>query len=199
MSRRTSTFVVVLLAVASLLLWEFFSKHGVGERHINHSAGTGHTGNSGVASGMPREGGQAAFSALIEMVALLESDADTDWAKVDIDALRDHLRDMDQLILWTDSSTEVSSEDSVQYKATGQGNALQALHRMVPMHAKFIAESRGWDISTDVHAEGVEVVITGLQPDDLQRLEALGFYGFMSLDAHHQAHHLMMALGKGMH
>ena len=29
----------------------------------------------------------------------------------------------------------------------------------------------------------------------LSRLNALGFYGFMSLDSHHQAHHYQMAVG----
>src|SRR5690348_17327314 len=38
-----------------------------------------------------REPGQAAFGAIQEMVESLQADPQTDWSKVDVDALREHL------------------------------------------------------------------------------------------------------------
>ena len=39
----------------------------------------------------PIEAGESAFAAIQEIVALLNADPKTDWSKVDIDALRQHL------------------------------------------------------------------------------------------------------------
>ena len=47
----------------------------------------------------PREPGQVAFAANQEVVAILASDPATDWSKVDIEALRQHLIDMNSVTL----------------------------------------------------------------------------------------------------
>jgi len=47
----------------------------------------------------PTQPGQAAFGAMQEIVALLQADPTTDWSKVDIDALRQHLIDMDEVTI----------------------------------------------------------------------------------------------------
>ena len=41
-----------------------------------------------------RETGQAQFAAIAEIAEILRNDASTDWGKVNIQALRDHLVDM---------------------------------------------------------------------------------------------------------
>src|ERR1700712_1206702 len=71
-------------------------------QHDHHGDG-GHDmpaapGAVGIAA-MPSESGQAAFGAITEVVAILQADPRTDWSKVDIDALRDHLVDMDNVSL----------------------------------------------------------------------------------------------------
>jgi hypothetical protein len=43
------------------------------------------------AAPQPTEPGQGAFAAIAEIIALLEADPNTDWSKVDITALREHL------------------------------------------------------------------------------------------------------------
>jgi hypothetical protein len=43
---------------------------------------------------VPQLSGQDAFGAIQEIVGMLEADPATDGSKVDIDALRDHLLDM---------------------------------------------------------------------------------------------------------
>lgn len=47
----------------------------------------------------PAETGEAAFAALSEIVNRLDSDPATDWEKVSIRTLRDHLVDMHRLML----------------------------------------------------------------------------------------------------
>lgn len=41
------------------------------------------------------EGGQAGFAAVSEVISRLDADPETNWAKVNIATLVDHLRDMD--------------------------------------------------------------------------------------------------------
>jgi len=51
------------------------------------------------AASVPSEPGQAAFAAIQEIVGILEADPTTDWSKVNIEALRQHLIDMDNVTL----------------------------------------------------------------------------------------------------
>src|SRR5579859_2920628 len=50
-------------------------------------------------SGIPKQPGQGAFAAIQEIVEILEADPHTDWSKVDINALQQHLIDMDNVTL----------------------------------------------------------------------------------------------------
>ena len=52
-----------------------------------------------------------------------------------------------------------------------------------------------WTITATKQTDGATVSI---QTDDtaaLSRLKALGFFGFLTIGAHHQEHHLQMARG----
>ena len=53
-------------------------------------------GGEGVVPTMP---GQEAFGTIQEIVRILEADPATDWSKVNIGALREHLIDMDEVTM----------------------------------------------------------------------------------------------------
>jgi len=142
----------------------------------------------------PREGGQSAFAAIAEIVALLEADPDTDWSKVDIAVLRDHLVDMDNLMLAT-TATSVVEGDTVRFHVEGKGNALRAIHAMVPAHAAELNESGPWFVDAETTPEGATLTVTSRTPGDLAKAKALGFFGVMAKGSHHQPHHLAMARG----
>ncbi|MGQ7843257.1 hypothetical protein ACUNV4_02190 [Granulosicoccus sp. 3-233] len=141
--------------------------------------------------------GQSTFAAMIEITALLDTDKDTHWATVDLDALHSHLVDMNQLMLLTQSFTEILDDSLIQFTVTGTAEAVAAIHRMVPAHARALRHSRHWDITVKLTDKGAILQITADSHSRLTRLKALGFYGFMSLDSHHQRHHLNIALGNG--
>ena len=48
---------------------------------------------------LPTETGQSAFAVIAEIVAILDAEPNIDWSSVYIDALREHLIDMDELTL----------------------------------------------------------------------------------------------------
>src|SRR5437016_4569299 len=51
------------------------------------------------AAGQPTRPGQEAFGAILEVVQILEADPTTDWSRVNIAALREHLIDMSEVTL----------------------------------------------------------------------------------------------------
>src|SRR5262249_59069954 len=57
--------------------------------------------------------GQAAFSTIGEVVAILKADSSTDWSKVDLDALREHLIDMDDVVMHASVAKRRSEERRV--------------------------------------------------------------------------------------
>src|SRR3954462_9782731 len=63
--------------------------------HAAHHAGASAS-PSGAVPTMP---GQDAFGTIQEIVGILEADPATDWSKVDIEALRQHLIDMNEVTL----------------------------------------------------------------------------------------------------
>jgi len=58
----------------------------------------GHGGMHGAAA-TPTLPGQDAFGAIQEIVGILDADPKTDWSKVDLEALRQHLIDMNEVTL----------------------------------------------------------------------------------------------------
>lgn len=181
----------VLLMVSLLGLWWVDR----GTMPVHSSAHSSH-GTTAHLSASPVESGQSAFAALIEIVDLLERDSDTDWKQVNIDQLRTHLRDMSRLVLDTEARTTIISSGQIRFDIQGSEMSAPAIHRMVPAHASYIRQSRGWTIETKSIANGASVTISVDDTATLEVLSALGFYGFMSLDSHHQAHHLLMAMGQ---
>ncbi|MBY5972523.1 hypothetical protein KUV28_09210 [Ferrimonas balearica] len=144
--------------------------------------------------GLPVEPGQGAFAALAEIVAILRADPQTDWSRVDINALRNHLVDMDLLTLEAKVSRD-RLDDGMVFTVTGSGRVVQAIRTMVPAHAPFITAETGWAASARLLDNGAELRVTG----DAAQIRALGFHGVMTLGAHHQAHHLAIARGEAPH
>ena len=158
---------------------------------------------------MPSLVGQYAFATLAEIVSLLEADPTTDWSKVDIESLRQHLIDMDRVTL---SSTVVASpiNDGMRFSITGdESSTIASIQRMTQAHAA--AQSMAinheaaegakpvWQYAVQLTDNGSEMTVTSNDHDDIQRMRALGFIGIMVSGMHHQAHHWAMAKGQNPH
>ena len=164
-----------------------------------HMGGSGHmTGaaKQGVGGSPLTEAGQSAFAAIAEVVATLEADPNTDWASVDINALREHLRDMDLVTVWSSATTE-QVDGGLRFVVTGNGDVAPSIERMILGHASVMDGVDGWNYSADIVEGGAAISVT-VPSADLARLEGLGFYGLLASGTHHQPHHWMMATGRGM-
>ncbi len=143
------------------------------------------------------EPGQGAFAAIGEIVALLMADPATDWDKVDIDALRAHLVDMD-LVTTQASVTRADIEGGERFTVRGEGDVAGAVQRMVLAHAAFMDGTDGWHMTAEPVAGGAVLEVT-VPEADRAKLAGLGFFGVLSWGMHHQAHHLAMATGGTPH
>jgi hypothetical protein len=143
---------------------------------------------------IPTMPGQDAFGTIQEIVRILEADPQTDWSRVNIAALREHLIDMNEVTLH--AKAEAGRVDGgLRIAVTGTGRTLEAIRRMVPAHAREIDGQTGWSVTTSPVADGVVLAVTATDPSQVVRIRGLGFMGIMVRGAHHQPHHLAMARG----
>jgi hypothetical protein len=158
----------------------------------------GMMGMQGGLADRPTMSGQEAFGAIQEVLQILEADPATDWSKVNIAALREHLIDMNEVTLRAVAS-ERALDDGIEIAVTGEGRTLDAIKRMVPAHVSELAKI-GWKASSEDLPNGVRLTITTGDAKQLTKLKALGFMGIMVQGGHHQPHHLMLAKGElGIH
>lgn len=146
----------------------------------------------------PVEAGQGAFAAIAEIVALLEASADTDWSRVDLDLLREHLVDMNEVVLRASAKAhEIGG--GVEIQVTGAERTIGAIQRMVPAHALELNRQPGWNAAGEATPLGATLRVTGHDAQTTARIRGLGFFGLLATGAHHQAHHLAIAQGQHMH
>lgn len=149
------------------------------------------------ATGTPTMPGQDAFGAIQEIVQILQANPKTDWSKVNIEALRQHLIDMNEVTLHA-AATQRDIDNGIEIKVTGEGRTLEAIKRMVPAHVTELREI-GWNAKSDDLPNGVTLTVIASEKQSLTKLKALGFMGIMVQGSHHQQHHLMMATGQFAH
>jgi hypothetical protein len=148
----------------------------------------------------PTMPGQDAFGAIQEIVRILEADPKTDWSKVNLEALRQHLIDMNEVTLEADVVAK-SIDGGIEVTVTGTGRTVEAIQRMVPAQARQVDQTHlnGWSAKTEPLPNGVLLTVTSSDPLQVKHIRGLGFIGFMASGSHHQAHHLAMAKGEFVH
>lgn len=147
---------------------------------------------------LPHEGGQAAFAAIQEIVEMLEADPRTDWSKVNVEALRQHLVDMDNVTLRAQTTSE-EIDGGIRFLATGAGVVVGSIRRMVFAHAETMNGVGGWTYEPAENPNGAALTVKVVDPRDIVQAKALGFIGVLAKGSHHQAHHLMIASGRDPH
>ena len=163
-------------------------------QHAAHVAGAAPT--TAAAPGAPTMPGQAAFGAIAEIVRLLEADPATDWSRVDLERLRQHLVDMDELTLRT-AVRRREVPGGLEMEVTGSGRAVEAVRATTASHARQLAAHRLRATSTPI-AGGARFTVVAADASDARlvaKVRGLGFIGLMALGDHHAAHHLAIARG----
>jgi len=146
---------------------------------------------------LPAFPGQAAFTTIGQVAAILELDSTTDWSNVNLDALREHLIDMDEVLM----RASVEKKDvpgGFEARVTGTGRTGQAIRRMLTNQAAMLDQDpRYRAVATEI-ANGIRLTVTAKNLEDAAqtaRIRGLGFAGILTEGDHHPRHHLAIARG----
>jgi hypothetical protein len=155
-------------------------------------------GSASATAGTPTWPGQDAFGAIAEIVRILDADPQTDWSRVDLERLRQHLIDMNEVVLRADVKANPVPGGLVM-DVIAAGRTEQAIRAMVVPHAAELDRMPGLAAKTEPIPSGVRLTVTSRDAEDAKnvaRVRGLGFIGLLTLGAHHQPHHLGMARGE---
>jgi hypothetical protein len=182
------------LAAAAIALMAMLGTVAFGQ--MEHGHGDGHGTPNGDLT--PKAAGQDTFAAIAEIVQILESDPHTDWSRVNIGALHQHLLDMDALMTQA-NVTEEDIANGLRMRIGRSGAGGEAAGRMVPAHGPFLEAATGWTSNVDVQGDEIVWTVSAASEAGTTKIRALGFFGLMATGAHHKRHHLAIARGETMH
>ena len=209
---------VLIVTVAGAAIAQTMPDHSMGPGHMQETTGSGqhqmgpghmqeimrqHQGMMPMAgmhgaSSTPTLPGQGAFGAIEEVVRMLDADPKTDWSKVDLEALRQHLIDMNEVTLKADAAPK-QIDGGLEVTITGSGRTLVAIQRMIPAYAQTVNGLNGWNAKAATLPNGELLTVTASDPKEIQHVRGLGFIGVLVSGSHHQPHHLAMAKGEFGH
>jgi len=142
--------------------------------------------------------GQDAFRAIQEIVQILDADPKTDWSKVNLEALRQHLIDMNEVTLHAEAAPK-QIDGGLEIAVTGSGRTLVAIQRMIPSWVQMANGHDGWSAKVEPLPNGELMTVTATDPKEVQHIRGLGFIGLVASGSWHQMHHLAMAKGEFDH
>jgi hypothetical protein len=152
------------------------------------------------ASAAPTSSGQAAFGAMSEIVRMLKADPNTDWSRVNIEALRQHLIDMDDVTMHA-VVAQRNVAGGIEVDVTGTGRTAAAIRRMAMNHSRMLDQGSEYRAAAREIPNGAQITFTAKNPSDAKtvaQIRGLGFAGLMTEGNHHAPHHLAIARGDAM-
>lgn len=144
--------------------------------------------------------GNDVFGAIQEVLHKLEADPATDWKKVNLEALRQHLLDMRHFTEDVDIVTQKSIDKGIEITvhATVPG-AIPGLDRAFNAHPKLLKSETGWDMTVTKDKDKYKLHVTTSDPAQVDKLRGLGYIGIMAMGNHHPLHHWALAKEHPLH
>jgi hypothetical protein len=156
-----------------------------------------HDGHDGA---LPRQPAQSAYAAIGEIVRILKADSTTDWSKVDLEALRQHLIDMDAVTMRA-QVTQKPVPGGVTMTVTGDATVAASIKRMVVSHAGMLDQDPQYHATVAPIPTGVQFTVTARDARDAKLVAMIrgeGFAGLLTEGDHHARHHIALARGDAM-
>jgi hypothetical protein len=144
--------------------------------------------------------GNDAFWTIQEAIQKLDADPHTDWSKVNLEALRQHLVDMQNFTLHVEvlSQTPIAQGMQAVVRPTTM-RAEASLERVFAAHPAQLKSETGWEMHVAKQGDVFVLTVTTPNEAEVDRLRGLGYIGVMALGAHHQVHHWGMVRGESPH
>ncbi|MDQ6888276.1 MAG: hypothetical protein M3068_13455 [Gemmatimonadota bacterium] len=83
--------------------------------------------------------GQAAYGAIGEIVRMLKADPSTDWSNVNVEALRQHLIDMNDVTMQS-VVEQRNILGGIEVDVTGTSRTIAAIRRMTTSHSRTLEQ-----------------------------------------------------------
>ena len=145
------------------------------------------------------EAGTDPFAVIQEAIALLEANPDTDWSTVNIEALRLHLIEMQDMTLNVTVEQQPISLGFMAVITPTTNRALQSMTQVLSAHPSQMKEETGWDMVVTNNNGIFTIAVTTDQLQDVDKIRGLGYIGIMAYGSHHQPHHWAMASSENPH
>ncbi|MEP7347315.1 MAG: hypothetical protein ABI877_18740 [Gemmatimonadaceae bacterium] len=148
---------------------------------------------------VPSHAGQEAFASIAEIVAILKNDPATDWSRVNLEALRQHLIDMDEVTMRAEAEASTVF-GGIRVVISGTGRTREAIQRVLTAHALLLDAMPEYGAIADTIPTGIRLTVVAKDPKAqsvVTRIRGLGFIGLLTEGSHHQMHHLAIAKGLG--
>lgn len=146
---------------------------------------------------LPTQSGQAAFGAIAEVVGILKADPRTDWSKVNIEALRQHLMDMNEVTMRA-AVAQHPVPGGFEADVTGGSHTEGAIRRMLGSHTRMLSQGARYRATAIDIEGGARLTVLAADARDtalVTQIRGLGFAGILTEGDHHVRHHLAVARG----
>lgn len=175
----------ILVAVAMVSVASAQMKHTEGM----HEAG----------AGTLTEAGTDVFATLQEAIVQLEANPDTDWEKVNVEALRSHLLEMvDMSVNVAVVETPLANGFQARVKPITE-RAEDSLRKVLSAHPQQLEAETGWDMQVSDADGEFTITVTTANDQEIARIKALGYIGVMARGDHHKPHHWAILSGNNPH
>lgn len=146
------------------------------------------------------EAGNDIFATISEVIDNLNANPNTDWSKVNISALKEHLLDMRDMIINVEvvSQKEIKNGIEILIKPTNK-RARAAMKRVLGAHPAQLKRETNWQMQVQKKWFRYKLTITTDKPAEVNQITALGYIGLIAYGNHHQHHHWLIATGNNPH
>ncbi|MEO1891115.1 MAG: hypothetical protein ABGX45_05455, partial [Candidatus Thioglobus sp.] len=165
--------------------------------NMNHAAMMGN--NTAATPAVLTESGTDPFATIQEVITALEANPDTNWEKVNIEALRLHLVEMQDMTLNIDVTQTHIDNGFKAVVAPTSSRAVKSLTRVLSAHPAQMKAETGWDMQVQNNNGVFTLTVTTDNVKDVAKIRGLGYIGVMAYGNHHQPHHWAMASGDNPH
>jgi len=175
------------------------ARHAVSMRPMHHMAQHSQH-QSQMVSGVLTESGTDMFATIQEVIQKLSADPDTDWSQVNLEALRQHLRDMFEFSYNVDVLSQQAIKHGVKIRVKPVTvRAETALDKVLNAHPMMLKMETGWDMQSIKTDGEYQIIVTTTKSSEIAKIRGLGYIGLLAIGNHHQLHHWTMAKGQNPH
>ena len=145
------------------------------------------------------ESGTDPFAVMQEAIIALEADPNTNWEKVNIEALRLHLVEMQDMTINVDVKQQHIDNGFQAVVMPTTNRSVKSLTRVLSGHPAQMKAETGWDMQVQNNDGVFTLTVTTDNAKDIAKIRGLGYIGVMAYGNHHQPHHWAMASGDNPH